>query len=99
MKIYVVIAIQGEWNAREEWPVKAFISEEKAKEFIEKKTALIKQAVIDYNEADNAYWQNKIDCFKLEQRRLKIGLSVDIDNINLAADTTELRYDEIELIE
>lgn len=47
MKIYIVIASSGEYSNREEWPERAYTSEQLAKDFVEKMTRLDKAVIAE----------------------------------------------------
>jgi hypothetical protein len=65
-KIHVVMGSTGEYSDRSEWPVRAFASEEKAKELVASADRAAKELAVttqgmDWKKASELLKQNKLD--------------------------------------
>jgi hypothetical protein len=56
-KIYVVEGATGEYSDHREWPVRAFVSEKKAQEFVEKVSAEYRKLVNKYGDLSELRWK------------------------------------------
>lgn len=88
-KIYVVEGSTGEYSDHCEWPVRAFVSEKKAKEFVERVSAEYRKLVNKYGNAREAR-------FKMMEKDIKNPLD---PNMQIDYTGTNYNYFSIDLDE
>ncbi len=59
MIIYIVEGRTGEYSDHREWPVKAFVSEEKAQEFVEKVSEEYRKIRDSYGGGGDRFWYSR----------------------------------------
>ena len=86
MKIFVVFGQTGEYSDYREWPVKAFVCEEKTKKFMEDVTAEYKRLRDKYSKGRYDSWSYRVE----EVERLDPKMETDYTG-------TTYHYFEMEL--